>query len=158
MRQAWLWWPDRHGNCRDFWIDNKAAGATKQTGSFTAASNKVEKWYYNCGTGQFGKIVTFKGGKIVSIENSADRGTGDQKCWWHTKRAIFRLSFLPAEAGQYNADLPWIWHTDLLTLRAVSYCTTDLNFKERLCPVHDQVYFEGAVRRFYALISPHRSI
>ncbi|MBL7180271.1 MAG: DUF2845 domain-containing protein [Desulfobacterales bacterium] len=59
----------------------QGADATKQTGSFTAASNKVEKWYYDCGTGQFGKIVTFKGGKIVSIENSADRGTGDQKCW-----------------------------------------------------------------------------
>ena len=29
------------------------------------------------------------------------------------RNAIFRLGFLPAIAGRYNADLPWIWHTVL---------------------------------------------
>lgn len=43
--------------------------------------DKVERWYYNCGSGQFGRVVTVKGGVVVLIERTAGRGAGEQVCW-----------------------------------------------------------------------------
>jgi hypothetical protein len=50
-------------------------------GAYRESMVKVERWYYNCGEGRFIKEVVFKGGKVVSIENLPDRGSGPQKCW-----------------------------------------------------------------------------
>ena len=49
--------------------------------SGVAMAEKVERWYYNCGEGQFGRVVTIKGGRVISIENTSGRGTGEAKCW-----------------------------------------------------------------------------
>ena len=40
---------------------------------------KVEKIYYNCGSGRFIKILTIKDGKIIDIDDG-DRGSGPVKC------------------------------------------------------------------------------
>ncbi len=52
---------------------------TKQ-GGFTSSTERIEKFYFNCGTGRFIKILTFRGGRLVMIEEG-DRGSGDQRCW-----------------------------------------------------------------------------
>ena len=49
-------------------------------GGFTSSTEKVVKLYYNCGQGRFVKILTFKGGTLVTID-TGDRGSGEQKCW-----------------------------------------------------------------------------
>jgi hypothetical protein len=49
-------------------------------GGFTSSTEKIEKLYYNCGQGRFIRILTFRGGSLVTIENG-DRGSGDQRCW-----------------------------------------------------------------------------
>ena len=48
--------------------------------SFGAVTEKVERLYYNCGSGRFVKVLVFRGGRLVSIEDG-DRGSGEQKCW-----------------------------------------------------------------------------
>lgn len=50
-------------------------------GAYRESVVRVERWYYNCGEGRFVKEVVFKGGKVVSIENLPERGSGPQKCW-----------------------------------------------------------------------------
>jgi len=50
-------------------------------GGFVETTERIEKWYYNCGYGSFSKILTFRGSNLVSIENSDERGSGPQKCW-----------------------------------------------------------------------------
>ena len=52
---------------------------TKQ-GGFTSSTERIEKLYFNCGQGRFIRILTFRGGTLVTIENG-DRGSGDQRCW-----------------------------------------------------------------------------
>ncbi len=52
----------------------------KTTGSFAAVTESVEKWFYNCGDGRFDKIIGVSGGKVISIKNGSDRGTGKEKC------------------------------------------------------------------------------
>lgn len=42
-------------------------------------TKKVEKLYYNCGSGRFNRVLTFVEGKLETIENG-DYGSGDQKC------------------------------------------------------------------------------
>jgi hypothetical protein len=42
-------------------------------------TKKVEKLYYNCGSGRFNRILTFVGGKLETIE-TGDYGSGDEKC------------------------------------------------------------------------------
>lgn len=44
-------------------------------GTYREISQKVEKWYYNCGRGNFIKILTFKSGILTSIEIGG-RGSG----------------------------------------------------------------------------------
>jgi hypothetical protein len=52
---------------------------TKQ-GGFSSSTEKIEKVYFNCGQGRFIKILTFRGGTLITIEEG-DRGSGEQKCW-----------------------------------------------------------------------------
>ncbi|MGE5300207.1 MAG: DUF2845 domain-containing protein [Acidobacteriota bacterium] len=59
-------------------------GSTREKGTkeggFTSSTEKIEKLYFNCGQGRFIKILTFRGGTLVTIDNG-DRGSGDQRCW-----------------------------------------------------------------------------
>jgi hypothetical protein len=59
-------------------------GTTRQKGNkesgFATSTEKIEKLYYNCGQGRFIRILTFRGGTLISIE-TGDRGSGGQKCW-----------------------------------------------------------------------------
>ena len=59
-------------------------GSTREKGTkeggFTSSTEKIEKLYFNCGQGRFIRILTFRGGTLVTIENG-DRGSGDQRCW-----------------------------------------------------------------------------
>lgn len=43
-------------------------------------TNQIDTYYYNCGSGRFTKILTFKNGKLQSIANG-DKGSGPEKCW-----------------------------------------------------------------------------
>ncbi len=63
------------GRFRKFTDENEVRGAF---GEFT---RKVEKWYYNCGEGQFIKEVIFEGNEIVSIDSTGQRGSGPHRCW-----------------------------------------------------------------------------
>ena len=44
-------------------------------GTYREISQKVEKWYYNCGKGNFIRVLTFKGGILTYIEIGG-RGSG----------------------------------------------------------------------------------
>lgn len=59
-------------------------GATRERGTkqggFSSSTEIVEKLYYNCGQGRFIKILTFRGGILIAVEDG-ERGSGDQKCW-----------------------------------------------------------------------------
>ncbi len=59
-------------------------GSTRQKGSkeggFASSTERIDKFYFNCGQGRFVKILTFRGGVLVTIEEG-DRGSGEQKCW-----------------------------------------------------------------------------
>ncbi len=59
-------------------------GSTRQKGSkeggFSSSTERIDKLYFNCGQGRFIKILTFRGGTLVTIEEG-DRGSGEQKCW-----------------------------------------------------------------------------
>src|SRR5512135_1350848 len=59
-------------------------GSTREKGTkeggFTSSTERIEKLYFNCGQGRFIKILTFRGGTLVTIE-TGDRGSGDQRCW-----------------------------------------------------------------------------
>ncbi len=55
-------------------------GKGMKQGGFTSSTENVEKAYYNCGGGRFIKILTFRGGTLITIEDG-DRGSGEQKCW-----------------------------------------------------------------------------
>ncbi len=51
-----------------------------KSGGFATSTEKIEKLYFNCGQGRFIKILTFRGGTLVTIE-TGDRGSGNQRCW-----------------------------------------------------------------------------
>jgi hypothetical protein len=59
-------------------------GATRQKGikqgGFSSSTEKIEKVYFNCGQGRFVKVLSFRGGTLITIEEG-DRGSGEQKCW-----------------------------------------------------------------------------
>lgn len=59
-------------------------GSARQKGSkqggFSSSTEMIDKLYFNCGQGRFIKILTFRGGALVTIEEG-DRGTGEQRCW-----------------------------------------------------------------------------
>ncbi len=59
-------------------------GTTRQKGTkqggFTSSTESVEKMYFNCGRGRFIKILTFRGGTLITIQEG-DRGSGEQRCW-----------------------------------------------------------------------------
>jgi hypothetical protein len=65
-------------------VTSGAVGSTheKETkkGGFTSSTEGLEKIYFNCGRGRFIKILTFRGGTLIKIEDG-DRGSGEQKCW-----------------------------------------------------------------------------
>ncbi len=59
-------------------------GSTRQKGSkqggFSSSTERIDKLYFNCGRGRFIKILTFRGGTLITIEEG-DRGSGEQRCW-----------------------------------------------------------------------------
>ncbi len=52
----------------------------KTQGGFNVTTEKIESLYYNCGQGRFIKILIFRGGQLISLQDG-DRGSGEQKCW-----------------------------------------------------------------------------
>lgn len=48
-------------------------------GNVGISEQKIEKLFYNCGEKQFSKILTIKGGKIISIKDG-DWGSGPVRC------------------------------------------------------------------------------
>ncbi|MFI5295553.1 MAG: DUF2845 domain-containing protein [Thermodesulfovibrionales bacterium] len=65
-------------------VSSGAFGSTREKGmkqgGFSSSTEKIEKVYFNCGRGRFVKVLTFRGGTLVKIEEG-DRGSGEQKCW-----------------------------------------------------------------------------
>lgn len=59
-------------------------GSTREKGTrqggFSSSTERIEKFYLNCGQGRFIKILTFRGGTLITIEEG-DRGSGEQRCW-----------------------------------------------------------------------------
>ena len=59
-------------------------GSTRERGAkeggFSSSTERIDKLYLNCGQGRFIKILTFRGGTLIKIEEG-DRGSGEQKCW-----------------------------------------------------------------------------
>jgi len=51
-----------------------------KTQGFNVTTENIDTSYYNCGQGRFIKILIFRGGQLISIQNG-DRGSGEQKCW-----------------------------------------------------------------------------
>jgi hypothetical protein len=49
-------------------------------GGFSSSTETIDTLYYNCGVGRFVKILTFRGGILIKVEEG-DRGSGEQKCW-----------------------------------------------------------------------------
>ena len=52
-------------------IKNFDSTHSRYSSSTTSSSTTVEKWTYNLGKGQFLRILTFEGGKLVNIELGA---------------------------------------------------------------------------------------
>ena len=48
---------------------------------WTVVKEPLERWRYNCGNGQFGKVLLFQGDKLKSVNNLRERGSGAQRCW-----------------------------------------------------------------------------
>lgn len=44
-------------------------------------STDVDKWYYNCGSGQLNMTLVFVGGDLVRIHTGNVRGSGPRRCW-----------------------------------------------------------------------------
>ncbi|MEJ2696038.1 MAG: DUF2845 domain-containing protein [Candidatus Sulfobium sp.] len=59
---------------------SEKAGKGQKQGGFIATTEKIKRFYYNCGEGRFVKILVFRNGVLVDIRNG-DRGTGNQRCW-----------------------------------------------------------------------------
>lgn len=59
-------------------VPNRKRGG-KEKGSFLKVSEKVEKWYYNCGAYSFSVTLTFVGTDLETIEQ-LDYGTGESDC------------------------------------------------------------------------------
>lgn len=51
----------------------------KKSGTFKKNTEYVVEWYYDCGEREFIKILTFKGGKLVTVTNSDSKGTGENR-------------------------------------------------------------------------------
>jgi hypothetical protein len=50
-------------------------------GGFSAVKERVERLYYNCGQGRFIKVLIFRNGRLVEIQDDG-RGYGEkQRCW-----------------------------------------------------------------------------
>jgi hypothetical protein len=49
----------------------------REEGVFSRDTEYVVEWYYDCGRRQFVRIITFKGGKILSVGDLDTKGTGD---------------------------------------------------------------------------------
>jgi hypothetical protein len=53
-------------------------------GAYQESTSRVELWYYNCGEGQFNRILEFLAGTLVAIYTSDQRGVGPAD--WERKR------------------------------------------------------------------------
>lgn len=51
-----------------------------QYGTVDVSKRKVVKFYYDCGYMRLVRVLTFSGGKLVSVDEGG-RGSGEQKCW-----------------------------------------------------------------------------
>jgi hypothetical protein len=59
-------------------------GKPNHTDKFSAKKSKrggqgIEKWYYNCGNGDFVYVLTFENG-VLKNEETEGRGTGKSNC------------------------------------------------------------------------------
>ena len=59
---------------------SEKAGKGQKQGGFTTTTSHIKRFYYNCGEGRFIKILIFRNGTLVDVQNG-DRGSGEQKCW-----------------------------------------------------------------------------
>lgn len=59
-------------------VGTDTQGSVKR-GDVDLAERRVEKLYYNCGSGRFVKILTIKNGQIITIQDG-DRGSGPERC------------------------------------------------------------------------------
>lgn len=50
------------------------------SGTVDIATRKVQKFYYDCGSSRFVRVLTFSGGRLISVDEGG-RGSGEQKCW-----------------------------------------------------------------------------
>ena len=50
------------------------------TKTLNVQKRRIEKFYYNCGDSRFIRVLTFSGGRLMSIDEGG-RGNGEQKCW-----------------------------------------------------------------------------
>jgi len=48
-------------------------------GQYSEVSEKIEKWYYNCGQFDFVYVLTIRAGQVTKIDTER-RGTGKSKC------------------------------------------------------------------------------
>ena len=55
------------------------SGGGSKVGKYSEVTEKVEKWYYNCGQFDFIYVLTIKAGQLVKIE-TAGRGSGESRC------------------------------------------------------------------------------
>jgi hypothetical protein len=55
----------------------------KGRGTFQKSKEPVVQWVYNCGETHFLKILTFRGGTLVDVRSSEQRGWGENRrnCW-----------------------------------------------------------------------------
>lgn len=56
------------------------SGKGRTQGGFGVTTERIRRFYYNCGQGRFINILVFKSGILIDIQEG-DRGSGDQKCW-----------------------------------------------------------------------------
>lgn len=55
---------------------------TRRRGEIKTITEKTEKWYYDCGQGQFNRMLIFRAGVLVEIQELKDHGSGPvSKCW-----------------------------------------------------------------------------
>ncbi len=59
---------------------SEQTGKGQKQGGFSSTTEQIRRFYYNCGQGRFIKVLIFRSGILVDVQNG-DRGTGEQKCW-----------------------------------------------------------------------------
>jgi hypothetical protein len=59
---------------------SEKSGKGQKQGGFSSTTEQIRRFYYNCGQGRFIKVLIFRSGILVDVQNG-DRGTGEEKCW-----------------------------------------------------------------------------